>query len=107
MEDRYLDSLLFKSEKAQFQLKDIKEIFLPKNADDKNDMKKEFIRECHLNDTVPKATLVIHNNFKKELYGQINTVITPGQAIALGKTFKLIDHDIKELYFANNNLRDM
>ena len=87
-------------------MKDIKEIFQPKNVDDKKDMKKEFIRECHLNDTVPKATLVIHNNFKKDLFGLINTVITPGQAIALGKTFKLLDRDVKELYFANNNLRD-
>ena len=59
-------------------MKDVKEIFLPKNENDKKDMKKEFIRECHKNDTVPKSTLVIHNNFKKELFGLINTVITPG-----------------------------
>ena len=88
-------------------MKDVKEIFLPKNENDKKDMKKEFIRECHKNDTVPKSTLVIHNNFKKELFGLINTVITPGQAIALGKTFKLLDHVVKELYFANNNLSDL
>ena len=33
VENRYLDSLMYKTEKSSFLLKDVKEIFKPKNVD--------------------------------------------------------------------------
>ena len=44
VENRYLESLVHKTENAQFMMKDVKEMFRPRNAQDKTDVKKEFIK---------------------------------------------------------------
>ena len=80
---------MYKTEKSSFLLKDVKEIFKPRNAGDRTDVKKEFVMQCYSNETIPKASLVVHDQFRKDLYALINTVITPEQSVALGKTFKL------------------
>ena len=80
---------MYKTEKSSFLLKDVKEIFKPKNEDDKTDVKKEFVKQCYTTGTLPKASLIVHDQFRKDLYALINNVITPAQSIALAKTFKL------------------
>ena len=44
VDNRYLDSLMFKTEKANFLQKNVKEIFKPKNAEDKTDKNIEFAK---------------------------------------------------------------
>ena len=98
---------MYKTAKSSFLLKDVKEIFRPRNDADKTDVKKEFVKQCYANGSVPNASLVVHDQFRKDLYALINTVVTPEQSVALGKTFRLLGREaVSELCFSNNNLHD-
>lgn len=97
---------MHKTEKSQFLLRDVKEIFRPTNADETTDVKKEFAKQCYANETVPKPSLILQDQFRKDLYALVNTVITPAQSVALGKAFKLLGQQTKEVCFSNNSLHD-
>ena len=65
------------------------------------------MKQCITNKAVPKAELVVHDQFRNDLYSLINVAINPEQSAALGKTFRLrAGKKVKELCFANNNLHD-
>ena len=75
---------MYKTMKQSFLQKEVKEIFKPKSLQNRTEVTKDFVRECHKQNTIPKPSLVIQNKFRKDLYALINTVVTPQQAAALG-----------------------
>ena len=46
MEKRYVDTLVYKANRAEYLSKDLKDIFKPKINDKTVDFQKEFARQC-------------------------------------------------------------
>ena len=61
MQSRYLDSLMYQTEKSSFLLKDVKETFRPKKAEGITDMKVAFVKQCQAKGAVPNAAIVVHD----------------------------------------------
>ena len=107
MERRYVDTLVYKANRAEYLQKDLKEIFKPKFNDSSVNFRKEFARQCHSRiGALPTPSIVIQNLFRKDLYSLMNVGVSKEQSQALGKAFKYNHYDINEICLINNNIAD-
>ena len=74
-------------DRSLFMLNDIKDVNASKTELLRNEMSREFAKQCYKNHTFPISSFVIQNLFRDDLYLVINKTINQDQSAALAESF--------------------